>query len=130
MKKMVILAMLVGFLSAESIDGFRNMRWGDGIEKLGNYTVVNNLGDTKRIIAIKNDDTLKIGDATLTKIEYHFFDNQFFAVSIQYQDYKTNDILIQTIEMKYGNLDYKNDKNIRKYVDGYKIQGDKIVENI
>ncbi|MDR2080348.1 MAG: hypothetical protein LBP54_00470 [Campylobacteraceae bacterium] len=129
MKKMVILAMFIGFLSAENIEGFRDIRWGEGIEKLDNYTIIYDNKTSKVITAIKNDEKLVIGDANISEVEYYFFDNALYAVNVKYSNAANNDIIMQTVEKKYG-LDYKNNKIHSSYKDGYKIQGDKITENI
>ena len=62
------------------IAGFRDMQFGDGIEKLGNYTVIDENKMAKTVSVIKKDEYLRISDVDFTKIEYRFFDNQFYGI--------------------------------------------------
>jgi hypothetical protein len=110
------------------IVGFRDMLWGDGIEKLGNYTVIYNNEASKLTIAAKKDDKLYIGEAELGSIKYSFFDNMFFEVTIKYSYSDNNDLIIETLKNKYGLIWIKNSKTA-SYTDGYKMIDDKIVEN-
>ncbi|MDR2789799.1 MAG: hypothetical protein LBB59_02335 [Campylobacteraceae bacterium] len=120
---------LSGCAPKAPIEGFRDMKFGGGIEKLDNYTITYDNKTSKIVSAVKKDDKLQIGDAKLTGIEYHFFDNMLYAVTAKYSGSNNNDIIMQTIESKYG-LDSVTDKEYISYVNGYKIVNNKVVENI
>ncbi|MDR0407471.1 MAG: hypothetical protein LBH45_00910 [Campylobacteraceae bacterium] len=45
---------------------------------------------------------MKIGDADLKSINYHFFDNQLYWVIIKYSYYPNNEIIVKTLDDKYG----------------------------
>jgi hypothetical protein len=126
-----VLAALVlsGCASKTPITGFRDMNWGDGVEKLGNYTLTYDNKTSQVTTAVKKDDKLQIGEANISKVEYYFFDNALYAVSVKYSAAANNEVIMQTVEKKYG-LDYKNDEIHAGYKDGYKIQGNKITENV
>lgn len=117
------------FQNSPQIIGFRDMKWGDGVERLYDYTVIANNQSSKVITAVKNDEMLKIGDANISTVEYYFFDNALYAVNVRYKDAANNNIIMQAVETKYG-LDYKQDKVYSKYKDGYVIKDNKITENI
>jgi hypothetical protein len=117
MKKILFLSLFLSFIFAENIDGFRDIKWGDGIEKLGNYTI-----RTKNIdvIAVKKDENLKMGDANLTMIKYFFVNNKLYSIRIYY-DEDQMPIIMSEIEKKYG-LDFIHDKDITSESNGFKIE--------
>jgi hypothetical protein len=109
-------------LAFDDIEGFRDIKWGDSVAKLGNYTIIKETPDTKEMIAIKNDEYLKIGEANISYITYHFFDDKLIWVTIRYVSKEDNNIIIQTLESKYGEfkdiggLSPECDKNYKYHI--------------
>ncbi|MDR1976398.1 MAG: hypothetical protein LBQ18_05345 [Campylobacteraceae bacterium] len=147
MKKVSFLLLVVvgimfsGCFGNSPIVGFRDMKWGEPIEKLGNHTIISDNKTSKEVIATKKDELLKIGEVDLRSIEYRFFDNQFYWTEIKYDEFSkgnetlhnrsNNNKILQTIKKKYGTsfFDYE-DTYSESYTSGYRMEGDKIVENI
>jgi hypothetical protein len=111
------------------IEGFRDMKWGDSAEKLGNYTVTYDNKTSKVISAVKKNEYLQINEAKLTGIKYFFFNDMLYAVVADYNGIRNNNVILQAVTDKYG-IDRVTDKEYEPYINGYKIVNDKVVENI
>lgn len=94
--------------------GFRNLKWGDGIDKLKNAVLVTDNSENTKIAGhyvgsdlkeapqcyIQKNESLKLGLAKLDEIKYCFLDNHFYKAKVyrelayapKYNEKNCNDI--------------------------------------
>jgi hypothetical protein len=95
-------------------DSFRNIKWGSRIESLENMKHIRseeNIGEDTSLY-IKTDDELIIGGATLDEIEYSFWNNKFFEVSINANGDRNCTALKESTIERFGKGKYKNKDTI------------------
>lgn len=100
--KKILLQLLITSMTLFSADteGFRELKWGNSPTVSMQLDSINTYNNTKRYHI--DSDRLNIGAAFLQRITYEFFDNKFMGVTITYQGFKNFQILIDTLEVKYG----------------------------
>lgn len=93
-------------------DGFRGLKWGTDISTLSDMEYHKTGGDIQ--IYVKKNDELKMGKATLEKIEYDFWRGKFYGVHIYTRGYTNWVALKNAVFKKYGK-GFQGNKNIEKY---------------
>jgi len=92
-KKIIIAILFLFYLSstANALDalnnsptGFRNIKWGESVTKLGKCKLVEK--STTLMLYVKLDDKLKIGNIPLKKIIYVFCAGHFMGVTLEFSD--------------------------------------------
>jgi hypothetical protein len=88
MKKIFgLLIILAGFvLAVEPIEGFRDMKFGDPIEKLGKDKVFIGTSLSKTSVYNRPTDSLMIGDMKLKSITYGFCNGKLCQVSCFFEN--------------------------------------------
>ena len=99
------------FKEGSEPDGFRNIKWGTNLRLLENMKHIGNRDDFGEVIAlyIRMDDELIVGGAALEKIEYSFWNNKFFEVSLGTGGYRKCAALKESAIERFGKG--KNEKN-------------------
>jgi hypothetical protein len=117
MKKIFgLLIILAGFvLAVEPIEGFRDMKFGDPIEKLGEYEIIpekyNTIPNNNTVThARKKNEKMLMGDVKLKQVDYYFKYNELGEVRIVF--YAENNFmnLVQAFEEKYGEFEHAQKK--------------------
>jgi len=135
MKKLFIgffCIFICSFVFSESMDGFWGIKFGDSKEK------VKQVMNEKKCIVIKEEGDFIIFTGVFTeqnvKINFTFFKNQFYTVSVQYPHDKNMAISkwqenMSLLEQKYGEPDKKIRKFISPYMDGDGFEEQAILNN-
>lgn len=82
-------------MAAEPV--FRGLRWGDPLEALGEWQVVEENGPIVKVRRVNED--LALGNVRASIIEYHFFENRFFRVMVATDDARELEDLMRA---RYG----------------------------
>ena len=90
-------------------DGFRGVKWGASITKIGKEFSFHKKISDSEIVYIKNTDSLKIGDAKLTNVTYSFLDQRFVMAMVTAKKLE-KDNLVASLTYNFGNP-YYTDKN-------------------
>lgn len=108
----IFLTSCNSFKEGSEPDGFRNIKWGTNLESLQNMQHIENKLDFGEEIAlyIKTDDELIIGGAVLEQIEYSFWDNKFFEVSIAANGYRNCTALKESAIERFGKGKHKEEE--------------------
>lgn len=120
MKKINIMWLLAGVgmlfvinsLFAESMtyfspgaepEGFRGIKWGQSLDSVeGMKLIGEEISDSESLIYIKEKERLKIGYVDLEKIEYYFWKNRFYKVTIYVKGYTNWKGLQEATFEKFG----------------------------
>lgn len=110
-KRIIRLLISLLFLSissianASSIEGFREMKWGDAPSKVGQHCTDRYYSNEKEFSCSKKGEKIKIGDVTIQDVTYSFFENKLYSIHIKYISsfYNIEPILIA----KYGEPEMK-----------------------
>lgn len=102
-------------------DSFRGIKWGTNINKLSDMGggLIQKGYPIK--FYIKTNDKMKIGDAELDKIYYHFYKERFFGVQIYFTGFDNFQKLKTTFSQLYGEPTIPN-----QFVEGYDWLGSNI----
>lgn len=91
----------------EPIDGFRDIKFGDDIEKLKSYQISSFSTNDKIVVATKIDDELTIDGLAVASIEYTFRYGELTMVKIAIKNGVENiKSIINVFEKKYGTFEY------------------------
>ena len=102
-------------------DGFRGIKWGTDLSTLSDMSKF--AGDIKDgLLYERKNDTLTVGDATLTGIYYGFYDGKFFSVMMTFNNSSNFSKIKETLFQKYGDIEKLN-----PYIDKYKWSGVDVV---
>jgi hypothetical protein len=82
-------------------NGFRGAKFGTPLSSFQGLELIRDSGATK--IYKKANDDLKIGEAQLEQIRYHFVDDKFMGVSLFTKDESDGEALLVVFELAYGN---------------------------
>jgi len=106
----------------ENIEGFRDIKLGDPVEKLGKYEIISQQ-DNFFVSARKTDENLTIGKTKIKNmgITYDFFDNMLYEISIGVETEKDFMIIIDAFEAKYGKFAIEDVFMIVEQLTGWKI---------
>lgn len=108
MKKIIVMLLfffcLVSTANAHaalnnSPTGFRNIKWGESVAKLGKYKLIEK--NTPLLLYVKLNDKLEIGTTPLKKIVYVFCAKNFMGVTLEFSN-KYRENMIKTLIAKYG----------------------------
>jgi hypothetical protein len=113
MKKLLLLAMVLGLLVAVSALAFQNepasfrgIEWGANITELGDMGLIESEGNTRDYV--KKNDKMKIGDADIERIAYGFYKGRFFSVMIAFKGYINYSQIKETLFQLYGSPEKPN----------------------
>jgi hypothetical protein len=81
-------------------NGFRGVKFGTPLSSFQGLELIQDTGATK--IYRKTNDNLKIGEAQLEQIRYHFVDDKFMGVSLFSKDESDGQALLVVLELAYG----------------------------
>jgi hypothetical protein len=107
---------ILPFVAFAEVDGFSNIKWGTGISTLNDLQYVRtdpSYGGIK--IYSRKSDELKFGNAELERLEYGFWQDKFYSVSMKFQGHVNISSFQDAIFAKFG-LGYKPDPLMEKYV--------------
>jgi hypothetical protein len=82
-------------------NGFRGVKFGTPVSSFQGLELIRDSGATK--IYRKANDDLKIGEAQLEQIRYHFVDDKFMGVSLFTKEESDGEALLTVFELAYGN---------------------------
>jgi hypothetical protein len=82
-------------------NGFRGVKFGTPVSSFQGLELIRDTGATK--IYRKTNDDLKIGEAQLEQIRYHFADDKFMGVSLFTKDESDGQALLVVFQLAYGN---------------------------
>ena len=121
---LLFLTLSIGLSFAfESISGFRDIKFGDDIEKLVSYKTSKVSKEDNFIVAEKIDENLMIDDLKVSSIKYSFKYGELIAVKIVIENGAQNRSSINHIknvfEKKYGTF-----KSLYGEVDVYRLESD------
>lgn len=104
-------------------EGFRGITWGTNYETLADSLVFARTDESYGGINIytRKDDDLKIGEATLERIQYGFWQGKFSDVTIFVDGYNNWSAVHEALCSRFGSSGYKNNR----YIDYYVWYGDK-----
>lgn len=105
MKKIISIILLSIFCFGSEINGFRDMKWGENSQKLGDTILEKENKNTKTQIRRKKEENLTIGSARLIKIFYMFFDDRIFGVFGIFEGRDNFEAIKAAFEAKYGQID-------------------------
>ena len=94
----VLLIPSIAFTSQNEPNNFRGIKWGTNINELPGMKSIETIGNLK--MCEKKDDKMKIGDADLDIIRYHFYKDRFYAVIITFSTYLDFSSIKQTLFSK------------------------------
>lgn len=86
--------------NSSEVNGFRDLKWGDKIEDIKGLQLVKTDKDTKAYI--RQGDDLKIGDADLKGIIYHFWNGKFCSVMIEFEGFSNFEAIRKASFIKFG----------------------------
>jgi hypothetical protein len=76
------------------------LKWGDKIEDIKGLQLVKTDKDTKAYI--RPDDDLKIGEADLKRIIYHFWNSKFCSAIIEFESFSNFEAIRKASFIKFG----------------------------
>jgi hypothetical protein len=82
-------------------NGFRGVKFGTPVSSFQGLELIRDTGASK--IYRKTIDDLKIGEAQLEQIQYHFVDDKFMGVSLFTKDESDGKAFLAILELAYGN---------------------------
>jgi hypothetical protein len=82
-------------------DGFRGVKFGTPLSSFQGLELIRDMRATK--IYKKANDELKIGEAQLEHLRYHFVDDKFIGVSLFTKEESDGEALLVVFELAYGN---------------------------
>jgi len=91
-------------------DGFRGIKWGTKIARLPEMELVRSEGAEKYYV--RPEDKLKVGKATIERITYGFYRDEFFKVTINVKGLMNYLDLKQTFYSVYGEAEELPGKDI------------------
>ena len=115
MKSILIILLLVVSCFSEEIEGFRDLKWGDGPDKLGKFEVIEKNVNEKFFLYTKEKESLIIGDVKLSSIEYGFFDNKLFIVLLNFSGEDNLRKIKKAFEAKYQIEWFRENRYIEHY---------------
>lgn len=107
---------IVPFVAFAEVDGFSNIKWGTSISTLNDLQYVRtdpSYGGIK--IYSRKGDELQFGDDELESLEYGFWQDKFYSVSMKFQGF-VNISSFQNANFSQLGLGYKPDPLTEKYV--------------
>jgi hypothetical protein len=122
---LVVLTLVVGLVGtvhafSNEPEDFRGIKWGTNIDK---YTDLHFVGVSDSWTRYqRNNENLKIGEATLQEIEYYFYQNKFHSVRVRFFGEQNLLDLKKTLSKDYG----KGIKNVKGYSVEYQWHGPKV----
>jgi hypothetical protein len=81
-------------------NGFRGVKFGTPVSSFQGLELIRDTGAAK--FYRKTNDDLKIGEAQLEQIRYHFVDDKFMGVSLFTKDESDGEALLVVFELAYG----------------------------
>jgi hypothetical protein len=82
-------------------NGLRGVKFGTPVSSFQGLELIRDTGATK--IYRKSNDDLKIGEAQLEQIRYHFVEDKFMGVSLFTKEESDGETLLTVFELAYGN---------------------------
>jgi hypothetical protein len=80
--------------------GFHGVRWGENYQHIDDMHLTGETGKDK--VGFRKNETLKMGDVDLDKVEYFFFDDLFYEARVYFKGKAGFDRINQDIIRKYG----------------------------
>lgn len=130
MKKILLLVAFLCFnvsLIAQNVkaldakNGFRDFKFGDDISTFKDLIEIETSNDGNTKVYQISDDKLAIGTSELEKINYSFYKDKFFAVSIKTRGYSNSRGVLRALQELYGKGTQEN-----RYMDNYMWVGSKV----
>jgi hypothetical protein len=84
----------------DTTNGFRGQKFGTPFSEFQGLTLDKDQGDLK--LYFKEDENLQLGPVKLESIIYHFFQDKFFAVSLNSQDRDSTLGLLRVAQVAFG----------------------------
>ena len=125
----VVLALVVGSFGTvhafrKEPEGFRGIKWGTHIDKCKDLYFLGVSDVWTRYQ--RNNENLKIGEATVQQIEYYFYKNRFHSARVRFFGEQNLLDLRKTLSQAYG----KGITHVRGYAVEYQWHGSKVDINI
>ncbi len=96
---LMILALSAGaFAFQNEPDGFRGLKWGDPVGEDMEYILT--IAGTKRYAL--PDDKMYLGDVSLYRIRYIFFEDRFMAATLSFKGRENYGLLERICKERYG----------------------------
>jgi hypothetical protein len=84
----------------DTTNGFRGQKFGTPFSDFQGLTLDKDQGDLK--LYVKKDENLQLGPVKLESIIYHFFQDKFFAISLNSQDRDSTLGLLRVAQVAFG----------------------------
>lgn len=116
----ILIPPCISFGFPNEPDSFRGIRWGTNFNMLSDTEVIDREDEPLTIYKNKNDK-MKIRDAEIEEITYHFYKGRFFGVGISFIGFNNFDQLKSTFFHLYGKA-----RRINQFTEEYYWFGTKV----